>query len=199
MKTWAKQSLGAKGFTIVELLIVVVVIAILATISVVAFRGIQEQARTASVAAAVDQWQKLIMNEVAKGVAFPATATYCLGSSAADFPAGDGFAAGECFQELDNGTSISSFSYGTAFFQNWSAGIARPNGLLPITSYKYDSSTTFRARGAWVSAFGFAPQDLYLRWIPQVAEQCGRGKLVVAVPGGNSSLDGSWCEITIKR
>jgi general secretion pathway protein G len=37
---------SASGFTIVELLIVIVVIAILATISTVAYNGIQERART---------------------------------------------------------------------------------------------------------------------------------------------------------
>ena len=40
-----KKSPHARGFTIVELLIVIVVIAILAAISVVAYRGIQERAR----------------------------------------------------------------------------------------------------------------------------------------------------------
>jgi len=41
MKLWAKQT----GFTIVELLIVIVVIAILAAISIVAYSGIQARAR----------------------------------------------------------------------------------------------------------------------------------------------------------
>lgn len=43
---WAKHN--QKGFTIVELLIVVVVIAILAAVTVVAFNGIQTRARDAS-------------------------------------------------------------------------------------------------------------------------------------------------------
>lgn len=43
---WAKQKQA--GFTIVELLIVIVVIAILATISIVAFNGIQQKGRNAA-------------------------------------------------------------------------------------------------------------------------------------------------------
>ncbi|HBO64388.1 TPA: pilus assembly protein PilE, partial [Candidatus Saccharibacteria bacterium] len=45
MKQWAKQS----GFTIVELLIVIVVIAILAAITVVAYTGIQGRANDVAV------------------------------------------------------------------------------------------------------------------------------------------------------
>lgn len=53
---WAKQT--KSGFTIVELLIVVVVIAILATISVVAYNGITERARTSSAASYASQLKK---------------------------------------------------------------------------------------------------------------------------------------------
>ena len=42
MQVWARMK---SGFTIVELLIVVVVIAILATITIVAYNGIQNQAK----------------------------------------------------------------------------------------------------------------------------------------------------------
>lgn len=48
MKTWARKQYG---FTIVELLIVIVVIAILATISIVAYNGIQARADRVSVQA----------------------------------------------------------------------------------------------------------------------------------------------------
>ena len=48
------------GFTIVELLIVIVVIAILAAITIVAFNGIQERARVSAVSSALTQANKKI-------------------------------------------------------------------------------------------------------------------------------------------
>ncbi len=193
----------ASGFTIVELLIVVVVIAILAAITIVTYNGIQERARTVAVASAVDDWQKLIMAELVTGNTFSGVSGFafnsCLGRAATDFPAENGFAAGQCFQELDNGTQVGSFSYNAAFFQGWSSGASLPYGNLPVTKYKFDSTTTFRARGAWISINSSYPDDIYLRWIPQIANQCGRGVLLAAIPSGNTYLDGSWCQITIKR
>ncbi len=55
-KVWAKQT----GFTIVELLIVVVVIAILAAITIVAFNGIQQQSRDSARTSAVSQIRKAL-------------------------------------------------------------------------------------------------------------------------------------------
>lgn len=63
---WAKTKTSSTikstshGFTIVELLIVIVVIAILAAITVVAFNGVQDRARTAAVASAANQAAKKI-------------------------------------------------------------------------------------------------------------------------------------------
>lgn len=57
-----------RGFTIVELLIVIVVIAILAAISVVAYNGIQHRAKVSAVASMLKNTEKAfkysVMNKV---------------------------------------------------------------------------------------------------------------------------------------
>lgn len=65
-----------QGFTIVELLIVIVVIAILATITIVAYNGIQNQARSSAVQAAARQaYTKLRTYAVQNADTYPATLT----------------------------------------------------------------------------------------------------------------------------
>lgn len=72
MLTPFKQSQD-RGFTIVELLIVIVVIAILAVITIVAFNGVQERARTSAVSSALSfASRKLELYAVDNG-AYPAT------------------------------------------------------------------------------------------------------------------------------
>lgn len=51
---------GFKGFTIVELLIVIVVIAILATISIVAYNGIQSRANNTKIVSAANSLEKAL-------------------------------------------------------------------------------------------------------------------------------------------
>lgn len=71
MIRWAKKQ---KGFTIVELLIVVVVIAILAAITIVAYNGIQNRAKDSAVKSAVSSASKKVgMYAVSNADTYPAT------------------------------------------------------------------------------------------------------------------------------
>lgn len=68
-----------RGFTLVELLIVIVVIAILAAISIVAYNGIQQRARNSSTAESASQLKNKV--EAWNGVkgAYPTTANITAG------------------------------------------------------------------------------------------------------------------------
>lgn len=70
MNRWAKQT----GFTIVELLIVIIVIAILAAITVVAYNGIQTRSRDASRDAAATSIRKVLELYRAQNDTYPAPA-----------------------------------------------------------------------------------------------------------------------------
>lgn len=73
-----------KGFTIVELLIVIVVIAILATISIVAYTGIQDRARTSSAqTAASNSIKKIELYYVDYG-SYPSAPSILTGAAATD-------------------------------------------------------------------------------------------------------------------
>jgi prepilin-type N-terminal cleavage/methylation domain-containing protein len=70
MNVWAAKQ---KGFTIVELLIVIVVIAILAAIVVVAYSGMQTRAKNTSVQSEIKQVQRLIESYNALNGSYPTT------------------------------------------------------------------------------------------------------------------------------
>lgn len=86
-----------KGFTVVELLIVIVVIAILAAISIVAYNGIQTRAENTKTLQALTQYAKAVQMYAASKGQYPTTTVYpCLGPSGTQcaFVAGSGTCTG---------------------------------------------------------------------------------------------------------
>lgn len=80
---WAKQK--QSGFTIVELLIVIVVIGVLAAITIVAFNGIQSRAKSAKVQQDLKSMQKLVELYKAENGSYPSTSNaWSYSSSNAD-------------------------------------------------------------------------------------------------------------------
>lgn len=187
------------GFTIVELLIVIVVIAILATISIVAYQGIQQRAKTAAYTSAVDYWDRFLQAEIAIAGSLPASGGWmCLGRSSADFPEGGGFDEGECFKsEATAGTGV--YAYNDSFFSMLQGDSSRTEGLLPSAKYAWTVAhgapvdITYTSRGVSFSVNTTA-KYYTLQWISQVGGQCGRGYSAVGAEEG--SLNGGVCALT---
>ena len=94
------------GFTIVELLIVIVVIAILAAISIVSYRGIADSAKNVSLLSAMDAYEKALTLYKIKNGTHPSTLIHggasvasCLGEYKASGP----FADGQCVTSTYSG------------------------------------------------------------------------------------------------
>lgn len=84
---------GQIGFTIVELLIVIVVIGILAAITIVAYNGIQQRARNSQVVTGVSTYYRAMLQYATLNGSYPTT-TGCLGA---------GYPSNQCWQG-DSGT-----------------------------------------------------------------------------------------------
>lgn len=94
------------GFTIVELLVVIVVIGIITSITIVSYNGAQKRTQNAERASQLQAWQSVFERyKAAKGdLPLPTTASgtgYCLGSN---FPVGSGGVA-RCRDYLDSGST----------------------------------------------------------------------------------------------
>jgi prepilin-type N-terminal cleavage/methylation domain-containing protein len=92
-----------KGFTIVELLIVVVVIAILAAVTIVGYSGISEKARMSALASNINQYMKVLEMYHAEHGTFPVANWVCLGQDASVYPATNGYTAGACVKGTHSG------------------------------------------------------------------------------------------------
>lgn len=119
--------MNRKGFTIVELLIVVVVIAILASITIVAYSGIRASAEKASTLVAVRSYIQALTAYRAGEGSYPTTSTYCLGSGYTDRTS-DGVA--DCRWGSGNVNTNAAFNTTLAKYTKVTASIAQ----IPVTS-----------------------------------------------------------------
>ena len=128
-----------RGFTIVELLIAIVVIAILASITIVTFRSIQGKTYDAKMAAGFNQYGKLLEMEYQQNGQFPFgyDSTYgsgyvCLGKKD-HYPAVDGWEEGACFGQKQSDGSVTTQA---ATFDSLTSSLLTHTSSLPDVSYK---------------------------------------------------------------
>ena len=103
------NSVKLRGFTIVELLIVVVVIAILAAITIVSYNGIQQNAYNAKSIANADVYKKALLIYAAENGSYPMYPknVACLGGG---YPDKNGDGVGDCVVTTSGGVQASQVS-----------------------------------------------------------------------------------------
>lgn len=143
------------GFTIVELLIVIVVIAILAAITIVAYNGIQERATASKTESTVSSTLKLLEHYKTYEGDYPThqyNETVCLGPPD-DYPATPVFEAGECATWVRWGSNRYSHSVDTTMNAQFQTTLRQiPPGSIGLVSVpelelEYESLTDVHYRG----------------------------------------------------
>lgn len=122
--------LRQRGFTIVELLVVIVIIAILASITIVSYNGIQQRAKSATYVSSLHNWENILRLMNAESGQWYNTGGYavCLGKN---FTAADGFVANQCVRSVP--TSYISISTSSAFDTEVTNSMGSiPSGVLPL-------------------------------------------------------------------
>ena len=139
MKTVLQKQRVLTGFTIVELLIVIVVIGILAAISVVAYNGITQSAKNAQTQQAAAQWLKALQLYRAEKGSWPGFNT-CLGQGYKYGISGNDTSGGaQC--RLDAGqtngfVSLSSFDSAMAAYLSGQPTPAMVTGIWASGTWK---------------------------------------------------------------
>lgn len=135
----SKKSLG---FTIVELLIVIVVIGILASVIIIAFQGVRESAMDAKRASAIDQYVKILKMYQTKNGELP-TEVGCLGEEY-NYPATGRFPAGVC--------EVESPSRMIRVNNDLNDKLRTVSPTLPdVSGSSYEAGDEFGTRGMWLS------------------------------------------------
>lgn len=131
MRRLGGENKHESGFTIVELLIVIVVIGILAAITIVAFNGIQQRSKNTQTVNAMASYVKLLNLYKADEGTHPQVTDVCLGT---------GYPGGQC----RGGWSEDGSGINSVYLANYLKGKAPTPDMTPMV---YSTGMTFS--GAW--------------------------------------------------
>lgn len=123
---------STSGFTIIEFLIVIVVIAVIASIMLVAYNGAQQRARTAQTTNAANQWLKSLMLYKARTGGLP-TMNSCLGAGYLYSSTGTATSGtAQCYQ--NGGVNIVSDSTFASLLSKYMSGLSTPAMVSAVNS-----------------------------------------------------------------
>lgn len=156
-----------RGFTIVELLIVIVVIGILAAIVIVAFNGVQNRANDTAVQSDLKNLAKIVEQQNALNGQYPSNITSALGAKASQNAYGPGFNNGSglynlAYCRVTSGPDaayafIAQSKSGTNYRYTSQSGSVEQHNFALVTG-----NTTCANAGMNTSATGFGMQWLKL-------------------------------------
>lgn len=204
---------STSGFTIVELLIVIVVIGILAAITTVAYNGIQQKAQNAKLLSAFDTYEKALRIYKAQNGTYPDVPRgfHCLGS---------GYATTELFEENECGSMRVNGAAGLSIrtFYDTNPGALRINDALATVissppnlntpafseSLTQDGETIQEAfRGIIYARFdaegistGLVDGDYGIAYFIKNDQTCGRG-IKKTTPLGSGGQTATVCSLAL--
>lgn len=155
------------GFTVVELLIVIVVIAILAAISIISYNGIQKRADIVRTMETIDAYSKAFEIYYAEHGTYPNLGSGCLGSPE-DYPASGAFPVNACVV-----SSSSTSSYNASLNQALSAYMSPPRARLDPVRVDFGGGMIYNYRGVWIATSGTDYEMQY--WLPG-NQPCPKGE-----------------------
>ena len=198
------------GFTIVELLIVIVVIAILAAITIVAYNGIQQRANNAQRIAAAKQWYDAITEYTASNQAYPAGAVgndFCIGeNNPTNLDANADVDCGVTGNIKHDGAGTPTFNNAIRTVRNSlpvfpSASIAYDSGLsvTGMLMRAFDTNTTASVSGypTLIFALDGSNQDCILRPLASTATGGNFTVLGASAINSYSGATGTLCRVVL--
>lgn len=171
---WAKNK--QTGFTIIELLVVIVVIGILAAIVLVAYSGIQQRAHNSAIVSGVDAYQKALLQYSVDNQAYPLAigVSACLGA---------GYAGNQCWSGI-NGNRYVDAGVDAALAKYFN------NGTKPTVSTNMLQITTapdYRAGALLVTS----PYRI-IYYLEGAGQTCMDGS------SGTTEMQGTQCALTLQ-
>lgn len=175
-----------KGFTIVELLIVIAVIGILAAITTVAYSSVQNNAKSKDILSTAAQWEALIRLQYAETGKIPLSEKETTGSDLiptclgrpTDFPTTSDFQEGQCITAYTDGHTGVEYSQSVMdqFPTINSANMPKTPPYSIVTGRGNGRGIGYSAQKGWEAGIGETNQvHVRLYWLNPSKGSCGTG------------------------